>query len=244
MIAVLVTLFISVRTAQKVAYLDLFFTSVSPEYREVKGGDVPDTVGASVAGDSNDNSEKMCANIDIDLTSDPFVGDPQAPVTIVEYSDFECPFCARYFSSTYLQIKAKYIDSGMARLFFKDFPLDNIHPLARPAAIAANCVYKNKGDAAFFEMHDRIFETQAQMSAASIERLALDSGLTLAALDACRADSFYDDEIDADLREGQSLGINGTPSFVINGELVIGARPLSDFERAIDDALAGNGCQG
>jgi len=245
-VLLIATLILNIFIVQRVVYLDRFFNSVSAEYRAIRGGagapTEPAVAQADSGGANSGGSDRACISVDLDLGSDPVLGDPSAPVVMVEYSDFECPFCSRYFSETYSQIKSTYIDTGMVRLYYKDFPLDNIHPLARYASIAANCVYDDQGDAAFFEAHDKIFELQARLSRESITQIALESGISAATLASCENDSSYSSEIDDDIAEGQSIGINGTPSFVINGELVIGARPYNDFERAIEDALAGNGC--
>lgn len=244
-IAVLV---LNVYTLRRVVYLDRFFTTVSEDYRAIRN-----TVGepqGAIAENGNGNDSgggaggRVCVSSDLDLDSDPFIGDPNAPVVIVEYSDFECPFCSRYFSDSYGIIKERYIDTGLARLYFKDFPLDNIHPLARPTAITANCLYDQKGSAAFFAFHDRLFELGGRLiSTDYIRQLAIEGGADAAALEACASNPEYSAEIDADIAEGSTVGVTGTPSFVINGEVVIGAVPFVEFERVIEDALAGNGCQ-
>lgn len=232
-------------TARRVSYLDRFFTEVSEEYRAIKGSSGERFTGGGGGGGDGGDDSRVCVSVDIDLDSDPVLGDPNAPVVIVEYSDFECPFCAQYFTGAYQQIKEQYIDTGVARLYYKDFPLENIHPLARPAAIVANCIYEEQGDAAFYAFHDTLFGLQGRLiSVDNITRLAVASGMSPATIDACMNDPAYDDEITMDMNEGQSIGVNGTPSFVINGELVIGAQPFSEFERAIGDAIAGDGCQG
>ena len=239
-------LVLNIYTVRRVVYLDRFFTTVSEEYRGIRGGSAPQiATGNGNDGGGGGNGGRTCITTDLDIDNEPAIGDRNAPVTMVEYSDFECPFCARYFSDAYGQIKERYIDTGMVQLYFKDFPLDNIHPLARPAAIVANCVYERQGDSAFFDIHDRMFALQGQLgSVAALDQFAMDIGVSASELDACRNDSAYHDEITADFNEGQSIGISGTPSFVINGQLIVGALPFAEFERAIEDALAGNGCQG
>ncbi|MGI9255540.1 MAG: DsbA family protein [Salinispira sp.] len=163
--------------------------------------------------------------------------DPDAPVVIVEYSDFECPFCAQFVIGAYPQIKSTYIDSGIARIVFKDFPLDNYHPLAIPAAVAANCVAQELGDAAFFAYHDRLFFQQSELSESTIINWARDAGLSDEQINACIADPSMEDEILADRSEGSRAGIDGTPSFVINGELIVGAQPYAVFKQSIERAL-------
>lgn len=234
-------LVLNIFVLQRVVYLDRFFSTVSEDYRAIRGSSGDDD-GVAVTT-AEEGGGRICVSIDLDLESDPFIGDPNAPVVIVEYSDFECPFCARYYEDAYLLIKERYIDTGLARLYYKDFPLDNIHPLARPASIAANCLYEQRGSEAFFALHDQFFELGGQLgSVENIQRLMTAAGGE--GWEACLNDPRYDEEIDADIDEGAAVGVTGTPSFVINGELVIGALPFGEFERVIEDALAGEGCTG
>ena len=249
------SLVVSAVTLSRVQRVNRFFSAISEDYRRVnslgeyvgaEGGAEGGTAAApapAAAPSGGGGSAGQCVNVaSLDLGNDPSIGDPNAPVVIVEYSDFECPFCARFWSSTYQQIKNEYIDTGMAQLVFKDFPLDNIHPLATPTAVAANCIYENLGDSEFFDYHDRIFAQQGSLSFDNLQSWALDQGLSQAQLTSCMDDAASRQEITADLNEGSGFGITGTPSFVINGELLIGAQPYNVFSAAIERALAGEGC--
>ncbi len=167
------------------------------------------------------------------------IGDPNAPVTIVEYTDFQCPFCSRHFQETYPQIKENYVDEGLVLYVFKDFPLNNIHPQASLAAQAARCA----GDQdAYSEMHDILFARQNEWSGKSpvdiFAGYADELGLDSAALEQCLASETYADAVDADLQEGVQLGVTGTPAFFINGYSVSGAQPYSLFEQAIESLMA------
>ncbi|MGI9256594.1 MAG: DsbA family protein [Salinispira sp.] len=234
-----INLIFSVSTNVRVNRLHQFYNAFSADYRSLGGGGNQAIPGVGEpTPDSAGGAESItCADGDIDIASDPSVGSPDAPVVIVEYSDFECPFCARFVTGVYPQIKSAYIDSGQARLVFKDFPLDRSHPLAIPAAVAANCVARELGDEAFFAYHDRLFFQQTALSEQNIMDWAREAGLSDAQIKACTADSSMVDEILADRSEGSSLGISGTPSFVINGEIVVGAQPFSVFKQSIDRAL-------
>jgi protein-disulfide isomerase len=167
-------------------------------------------------------------------------GDPDAPLTIVEYSDFQCPFCARWFEDTYPVLLEEYIETGKARLVFRDFPL-SFHANADNAAVATRCAGEQD---AYWPMHDRLFAAQAEWAdlpdpsatyAAYAAELDLDGEL----FGECLASGKYDEAIQEDLRVGQAAGVSGTPSFLINGQLLVGAQPAQVFRMALDTVLAG-----
>ena len=244
-VALVANLFFAIFTMARVNRLHVFYDTFSADYRSLSGGGqaqapIAENPPAPVAEAPAVN----CVDGTIDMLSDPSIGDPNAPVTIVEYSDFECPFCARFITGAYPRIKSEYVETGKVRIIFKDFPLDHAHPLAIPAALTANCVAQELGDQAFFAYHDRIFLQQSALSQSNITAWAKDFGLSEQQINACLNDSVMLDEIFADRAEGTSLGINGTPSFVINGELVVGAQPFEVFQQSIENALAGGSCEG
>jgi len=145
----------------------------------------------------------------------------------------------KHFQETYPQIKENYVDEGLVRYVFKDFPLNNIHPQASVAAQAARCA----GDQdSFLEMHDLLFARQNEWSGKSPTDIfagyANELGIDSAALEQCLADGTYADAVDADLQEGVQLGVTGTPAFFINGYPVSGAQPYSIFEQAIESLMA------
>ncbi len=226
-------LIFSILTYDKANKVDRFYRAVSSDYRAITGG-------GSVADAQRQGGAASDECVDpslFDLANEPTKGDENAPVTIVEYSDFECPFCARFFQGAYPQIVSDYIDTGVAKLVFKDFPLDNIHPLAVPAAVAANCVYETMGDDSFFAYHDRVFASQPLLTNENIRQWAIQEGLTDEQYDRCVNSEEYTAEIYDDLREGQMYGATGTPSFFINGRLLIGSQPIGAFADAIEMAL-------
>lgn len=171
--------------------------------------------------------------VDVSLDNDAVEGDADAPVTIVEFSDFQCPYCGRYVKDTYPQIKEKYIDTGKVKYVFRDFPL-GFHQNARPAAIAAECVREQGGDSAFWEYHDTLFANQEALSADDLKGYASDMGYNI---DSCLDSEKYGDEVDADMAEGASYGVSGTPAFFINGKKLVGAQPFAQFEAAIEAEL-------
>ncbi len=166
---------------------------------------------------------------------DPVEGNANAPVTIIEFSDFQCPFCERFYTGTLSQIRKDYIDTGKVKLIYRDFPL-NFHPEAQKAAEAAGCA-EEQGK--FWEYHDKIFQNQAALGVASEKQWAKDLGLDTAKFNQCLDSGSRNSEISKDLSDGQNAGISGTPTFFINGQKVVGAQPYSVFQQIIDAELAG-----
>ena len=171
---------------------------------------------------------------------DPSIGEADAPVTIVEFSDFQCPFCRSFYSGAYQQIKEKYVNSGQVRIVYRDFPLA-FHSAARPSAIGGECADEQ---GKFWEYHDKLFEEQAKQGngtinygVTEIKQWASEIGLNTGQFNECLDSEKYGDEVDNDLEAGQRAGVSGTPSFVINGRLIIGAQPFATFEEAIESAL-------
>ena len=185
--------------------------------------------------------------ISISLDDDPVKGNLNAPITIVEFSDFQCPFCAKFHSTTLPQLQANYIDSGKVKFVYRDFPIQSIHPNAVPAALASECADEQ---GMFWEYHDLVFENQKKWQGLSgsamidtFEQYALELGLNTSDFNTCFESGKYVDEVTKDLQDGASYGITGTPGFFIgNDELgyvkIIGAQPYPVFERLIEDQIA------
>lgn len=180
------------------------------------------------------------------LEGRPFRGKEDAAVTIVEFSDFQCPYCTRG-AATVEQILEKYPDD--VKFVFQHFPL-NFHPWAKPAAIAANCAANQNHDA-FWTLHDAYFKNQKQLKpenvvAESKKYLGTDSGIDIAVWEKCAGDTSsaeYQAEaakVDADMAFGQSMGVSGTPGFFVNGEFLNGAQPITAFVPLIEKAKAGS----
>jgi protein-disulfide isomerase len=173
----------------------------------------------------------------------PSLGRRDAPVTIVEFSDYQCPFCRQFVSTTLPAIKSAYVDSGKVRYVFRDFPIDHIHPYARKASEAARCA----GDQGkYWEMHDLLFQNQQSLAPDQLPALGSKLGLDAAAFNACLSSSKYASAIQQNFGDGSAAGVRGTPSFVIGrtrpddkveGVMVVGARPLADFRQEIDRLL-------
>jgi protein-disulfide isomerase len=166
----------------------------------------------------------------IEIGKAPVKGPANAPVTIVAWSDFECPFCSRVVP-TLKQLEEEY--KGKIKVAFKHQPLP-FHPNAKPAAAAAMAAHEQDK---FWEYHDKLFANQRALDRASLEKYAeelkLDMGKFKAALDSGK----YNALIEADSAEGSRVGANGTPTFFINGRTLVGAQPVDAFKRMIDEEL-------
>lgn len=178
------------------------------------------------------------------LPDEQALGSPTAPLTIVEFTDYQCPFCRRFQAETWPRLKRNYVDTGKLRFIVRDLPLD-FHAAARPAAEAAHCAAEQQK---FWPMHAALLGGPADLSPTTIDRRARAVGLDVAKLHACIASDKYSFAIARNAREADALGLNGTPSFVIgraaNGVLtglrVSGALPYEDFDAGLRALLAGD----
>lgn len=181
---------------------------------------------ASIVG--GDNNNFLFAE-----DEDYFKGNLDAPVIIVEFSDFQCPFCAAFYQNTLPKIEENYIKTGKVKFVFRDFPLPS-HVNAQKAAEAAECAgEQNK----FWEMHNMIFDNQEKIGIADLKQNAKFLGINVAAFDGCLDSGKYADEVKKDLNDGSVAGVSGTPTFFINGEKLVGAQSFSVFEGIIERKL-------
>jgi len=160
---------------------------------------------------------------------DPFIGAEDAPVVIVEFSDFQCPFCARFRDDAYEALKTNFIDTGYVKLVFRDLPL-SFHDKAQLAAEAAQCAH-DQGK--FWEYHDELFANQQSLDKNSLLKYAADLGLEASDFETCLDSGKYTEEVQKDAAAAGELGISGTPGFVINGDKLSGAQPYSAFRSKI-----------
>jgi len=168
------------------------------------------------------------------VDDDTIKGDKNAPVTIVEWSDFECPFCTRFYQNTLGQIDEQYIKTGKVKLVYRDFPL-GFHKNAQKAAEAAECAdEQNK----FWEMHDKLFDNGVSGGVSSFKQFASELDLDTSKFNDCLDSGKMADEVKKDLSDGSAAGIRGTPGFIINGQLVSGAQPFEAFKQVIEAELA------
>ncbi len=173
------------------------------------------------------------------LARAPMEGDPKAPVEIVEFSDYQCPYCKAFFDETLPQIREKYISTGKVKLIFVDYPL-SFHEQASLAAQAAWCA----GDQdVYWKMHNKLFghadEWAGKKDAESVMiAFAEDLGLDKGRFQSCLEARPHADEVKAGLAEGERLAVNGTPTFFVNGRRVVGAQPFDTFRTIIEQELA------
>ena len=187
-------------------------------------------------------SNGQVTEIQID-ENDPVLGDEDAPVTIVEFSDYECPYCARHYSQSYDNIKNEYVDQGLVKVVFKDLPLEAIHPNAVGAAVIAECAYDQGGDEAYFEVHNRIFDNMVAKTGPLSKTNIFDwiadvESLDMEELRSCSDNNDTIARVEKDLMQATELGINGTPAIFVNGVFFNGAYPYSEIKAAIDAELA------
>jgi protein-disulfide isomerase len=185
----------------------------------------------------------------VSLDDDAALGPAGAPVAIVEFSEYQCPFCRRFHEQTLPQLKERYIDTGKVRYVFRDFPLDSIHPQAKAAAVAAHCAGKQ---GSYWQMHDALFTNQPRLGPPLYAELAGTLKLDARTFQACLEAKDSAKEVDDDQAYGESIGVQGTPHFFIgrlkDGQIVdvkrlSGAQPLPAFTQVIDELLKAPGAQ-
>jgi len=198
----------------------------------------PVGVTGDVVGEQPTQLPPAGGQVEVSADDDPFKGDENAPVTIIEFSDYECPFCGRFYSQTLPQLDSEYIKTGKVKFVYRDFPLSSIHPQAQKAAEAAECARKQGGDEVYFNYHDGLFDNGVQGGVASFKQLAADLGLDTNEFNECLDSGEMASEVAKDLADGSSYGVTGTPAFFVNGKLISGAQPFSAFQAAIEAELA------
>jgi protein-disulfide isomerase len=173
----------------------------------------------------------------------PTLGHKEAPLTLIDFSDYQCPFCARFAQTVLPALKAEYVDTGKLRYVFRDFPLDQMHPHARKAAEAAHC----SGDQGqYWAMHDLLFQNQKALQADQFKAYAHHLNLDPIAFEICMAQGKYTAEVQQDYDDGVAAGVQGTPGFflgrtrpddAIQGLFIKGAQPVTTFRQVINRLL-------
>jgi len=200
------------------------------------GGFGAKTVNVVNNNAGNDEIPTGIANVNAEehVDDDPSMGNENAPVTIVEFSDFQCPYCSRFRTQTFDQIKQEYIDTGKVRFVYRDFPLSSIHPMAQKAAEAAECADEQDK---FWEYHDGIFANQASLSIDNMKKWAKDLGLDSSKFNSCLDSEKYANEVRNDLSDATKTGGQGTPYFLVGNTQLSGAYPFEAFQQAIESQL-------
>ncbi len=183
------------------------------------------------------DSTEPSLNAALLMDDDAVKGDKNAPVTIIEWSDFECPFCERFYSQSFKKIDEQYIKTGKVKFVYRDYPL-GFHPNAQKAAEAAECAGEQ---GKFYEMHDLLFEKGVSGGIASFKQYAADLKLDTNKFNDCLDSGKMAQEVSKDTQDGNAVGVSGTPGFVINGQSVSGAQPFEVFKQIIDGELAKQG---
>jgi protein-disulfide isomerase len=176
----------------------------------------------------------------IGIDDDPQLGDANARVTIIEFGDYQCPYCRQFWRETFPRLKKEYIDTGKVRFIYRDYP-QPVHPEAMLSAMAAECA-DDQGK--YYEFHDKIFREQdrrgrdvVRYRAPELKRWAADITLDTTAFNACLDEERHKDEVSKDYKDLEGLGLEGTPIFFVNGRVLVGAHPFATFQKVIEDFL-------
>ncbi|KKU81529.1 MAG: hypothetical protein A2632_02190 [Candidatus Pacebacteria bacterium RIFCSPHIGHO2_01_FULL_46_16] len=225
-----------------------FAGSLWTENQQLRSGGSPNIVGADTVAQPQPPQQPTTGTTSVD--DDPVLGDKNAPITIVEFSDYECPFCKRHFDDTQAQLVEKYVKTGKVKIVFRDYPLPFHEPMASKEAVAANCAKQQGGDEQYYAFHDEIFKRTTSngngLDDAKLQAIAADLGLNSSKFTTCLSDQAMADEVKKDTADSSAAGISGTPSFIIgkstkdgvvSGDLLVGAQPFASFETIIDGLL-------
>lgn len=205
---------------------------IGPYLMDQKSGEVREAFIERLKKEHAITSNFQPLRIEFATTGFPSHGPATAPVTIVEFSDFECPYCANLFPTLKL-VEQNYADK--VRIVFRQFPLTSIHPHAQKAAEASLCANDQKR---FWELHDAMFTNQQELAVEALKSRAAQLKLDTNAFNSCLDSSKQADAVKKDVAEGVRAGVTGTPAMFINGRMVSGAQPYGAITKIIEDELA------
>ena len=171
---------------------------------------------------------------DVPADDDPSLGPAGAPITLIMYSDYECPFCKKWYDEVFKQLVVDY--PTQVRFVYKDFPLYGLHESAAPAAEAANCAGEQ---GKYWEYQDKLFGMEMPLGTDAFKKYAQDLSLDSAKFEECLSSRRFEAEVKADYEFAARMGIQSTPTFFVNGLAIVGAQPLEIFKGVIDQELAG-----
>ncbi len=237
--------------AQKVTVANLHDSAIKgAKQGDLQIGDPPNAKGVSftvsedgryvIFGDTEDLTvdRGQAVMAKINLKGEPSRGPDASKVTVVEFSDFQYPFCSRGYNTIEQQVLKEYGDK--VKFYYKHYPLP-FHPWAQLGAVAAECAKQQKPDA-FWTLYKGLFEQQKDITPDNLKDKAhtilADATIDQAKFDDCLDNKKTLDKVKADMAEGSSVGVTGTPSFVVDGRLLVGAQPFEAFKNVIDDELA------
>ncbi len=192
---------------------------------------------------ANEGAKDQPVHAKLNLLDAPMLGNKDAPLTIVEFTDFQCPFCQRFHTAVFPELKKKYIDTGKVRFFSRDYPLSDMHADAMRAAEAGRCA-TDQGQ--YWAMRDVMAANPGKLDLASLLKTAGDLKLDAAAFRACVESEKHKDDVQTDIMEALKAGTNATPTFFVgkstasgvDGEKVEGAQPIEFFELKLNELLA------
>jgi len=193
--------------------------------------------GRPVAATTPTNQVEVPAHVKryvIPTDGDPAMGAADAPITLVEFSDYQCPYCIQWYNTVANRLLTDY--SGKIRFVYKDLPLSAIHPNAQSAAEAADCAGEQL---AYWKFHDALFSGKHGLGAQAYAEYASELGLDVNSFDTCVVEHRYKDKVDANASFVENMGFNSTPTFFLNGLAIVGAQPYEVFQQVIDLELAG-----
>jgi protein-disulfide isomerase len=177
----------------------------------------------------------------IGVDDDTVLGSPDAKVLMIEFGDYQCPSCRQFWKDIEPRLKKDYIDMGKVKLVFRDFPLMQIHPEALMAAMAVNCAGEQ---GKYWQFHDKVFREQynkgddvIRMKEADLKKWAKDIGVDQAMFDQCLDSEKFKHEVMKDKADGDAAGVQGTPTFFINGRIMGGAQQYPEYKKLIDELL-------
>ncbi len=210
---------------------------------------VPSQNPTQAAPPTANNQANTNTSAKVDISDSPILGDKDAPLTLVEFSDYECPFCKKSFDELLPELKKNYINTGKLKLVYKNLPLP-FHQNAAKEAEAALCAKDQGGDVAYFKYHDQIFtRTTGGGTGITLDQLpviAKDLGLKVIAFQKCLDSGKFKPQVDKDKAEAAKIGISGTPTWIfgktitpntVDGLILVGAQPFSSFKSVINQVL-------
>jgi len=202
------------------------------------GGRVNNGGGSSYLGNQFGSQSRTTPSSQVDLIDDDAIlGDADAPITLIEFGDYQCSFCTRFFNETEPELIEKYVKTGKMKIVFRDLPINGRE--SQKAAEAAECA----GDQGkYWEFHDKLFSERRGYNVGvfveeNLKRFAKDLGLDEELFDQCYDSGKFKREIAKDAQDASRLGVRGTPNFFLNGRQIVGAQPLSVFESLIEELL-------
>ena len=224
------------------------FSAIMNELREIRRAQQEGTgegksAKAQAAGKNGDNEGTQ--SLSLDLPDRPMQGSPTAKLVMMEFTDYQCPFCARFHKETLPLLRKEFIDTGRLRYVLMDLPLSNIHPHAFLAAEAAHCAGEQ---GKFYELSDRLFQNSARLNPGVIEASAAEVGLDMARYSACLRDGRHKKTVKSSQDMAEQLGFSSTPTFVLghlkdgrleDGGYFLGAQPYSVFQGILQKVLEG-----